>query len=565
MTTRLVSFLGLGPIRGTPPYYTPVAYGWGGRRSSTTPLVQRAIDELLGPADEVVVLGTKRVGERWFDSRLHAELFGRDVDFVTIPDGRDEAELRHVFRVVIGALGLDAELDPRPRPDRVLFDVTHGFRIQPILGATALAFAQSEWLRTGVAAPEVTVLYGAHDVGDGDDARPLWDLTEILSVARYNAALDALVRYGRADDLEALARRGAKEAVSTARAGGAAGPALREHAHLGKLGEAARGFADDLALGRALDLFTKSAPRLRRTLEDDATSAWTDRLPVLAGAVESLRASVAGLCADGVGGPSGVAAMANLAAHGGRTQRFAEQAAAVREGVVTLAAHVLGHAPLPEPGTNGAHAARLAVEQEFTRLLRRGRSGDTEAGPELSSSLTELLALASAIHPVRNDLMHLGLNDGPASAHALRARLAEHTARFAELVSAHSPLVNLSNHSVASWPAPQRAAVGEMGFDGPVDLEGGVPLVDPELDAEAVVALAHGVADRAVRQGAVAAYVASDFVFAFALVNVLQSRGVRCFAAATRRESVEEAQPDGSVKRELRFIFLRFREYPRIE
>jgi hypothetical protein len=45
------------------------------------------------------------------------------------------------------------------------------------------------------------------------------------------------------------------------------------------------------------------------------------------------------------------------------------------------------------------------------------------------------------------------------------------------------------------------------------------------------------------------------------LVNELESRGIACYAATTRRIAEVSTLPDGAVERKSRFEFVQFRRY----
>ena len=123
--------------------------------------------------------------------------------------------------------------------------------------------------------------------------------------------------------------------------------------------------------------------------------------------------------------------------------------------------------------------------------------------------------------------------------------------------------LNLSNHPVARWPAAQVQAARSLGLGDPCDLEGGLPEIDPKDDGSDVAVVAREVTERALAQGAAGAFVAGEYTLSFALVNALQVRGVRCFAATSRREVVELDGDGDARERKIVFQFVRFREYPR--
>ena len=118
--------------------------------------------------------------------------------------------------------------------------------------------------------------------------------------------------------------------------------------------------------------------------------------------------------------------------------------------------------------------------------------------------------------------------------------------------------VNLTNHPSAKWSAPQRDAALALASEL-VDL----PFPEVPVDAgeswlrATAMALAERVApgDTACVQG--------EFTLAFLVVAELQRKDVACVAAATVRDVVEGQDDKGATMKTTRFVFRRFREYPR--
>lgn len=425
--TRLVSFLGLGPPHSDPPHYTPARYEHEGARSTETPLIQAALSELLKPED-VRLLGTQQVKQRWIDTGLatqylDAHLLDDEKPLDLVPLGATQHELREIFNTFVDALGLHEA--PDRAPTRLIIDVTHGFRVQPIIALSALAFASSEWARSRRPAPEIQVLYGAFEAAR-DGVAPIWDLTEVVLVARWNAALDALVRYGRADDLEQLADAQTRHALRAAREAGRSGSELRGAGALRRLGTASRNFADDVATGRLKNVLTTSAKNLQRQLSSDDVADWTTRLPVLKGSFGALQESLAPLQAPCLFDTEGVRASIAFGAYCFRTERFAEAAAAYREAVYTLLGGALG-VTAPREGTEKMSAYRRELDNKvgevIQRLSKKESIDDLLCHP--NPSIGELVPLAQKLATLRNDIEHVGLNDSARSAESLRNELDE--------------------------------------------------------------------------------------------------------------------------------------------
>jgi len=406
MTTTLISFLGLG--KADPPHYEEAQYEFEGNRANPTRLVSRALIEMTNPT-HVIFFGTTEVQARWLDTGLLAErLNGSPFVFKLIPNALNSKQQQELLGQLVETLNEHRDADT------IYVDVTHGFRIQPLIGVSAVAFVQSEWGReSGSKTPDIRIVYGAFDAKT-DGVAPIWDLTELLTMHRWNAAFDALMRYGRADDLRELTKVRSEARRRSDQAAGLKGAQLSTSTALGKLGEAASCFADDLALGRLHHLFTRSAGSLNAQLGSDAIAQWTLELPLLRQPVDDLKRLTEGLTSTNVLDRKGTRTMAKLAEHYGRLQRFTEQAATIREAAYTLVGQRAGMSSI-EPNTAGCSGLRSAVDKQANKVAAR----------EEKTGELDIDKLVAAISNLRNDIEHLGIRDQPLLAKALRDQLAE--------------------------------------------------------------------------------------------------------------------------------------------
>ena len=126
-----------------------------------------------------------------------------------------------------------------------------------------------------------------------------------------------------------------------------------------------------------------------------------------------------------------------------------------------------------------------------------------------------------------------------------------------------SVFLNLSNHPSATWSSAQRDAAGALAPESAL-LDYPFPHVDPSHALDAVSALSESTwaaltsTLNAAGQRPVAAMVAGEPVLCLGLVQRLQSSGVPCYCATTRRET--EVSDEG-VKTS-QFHFVRFRRWP---
>src|SRR5690606_38021296 len=168
-------------------------------------------------------------------------------------------------------------------PGRIVLDVTHGFRSQPVLATAALEFVQAQRLRAtpgrsddGIA---YQIVYGAWYLRDEPGIAPTLDLTHFVEVGKWNRAIDAFVRFGRADDLshllELLARR------PDVRARKQKAPRFR------KLAQALRDFADGLVTARVPELLNGLARRVEQELSN-CRSGLVELVPPLTGQLDRI-------------------------------------------------------------------------------------------------------------------------------------------------------------------------------------------------------------------------------------------------------------------------------------
>jgi hypothetical protein len=125
-----------------------------------------------------------------------------------------------------------------------------------------------------------------------------------------------------------------------------------------------------------------------------------------------------------------------------------------------------------------------------------------------------------------------------------------------------SSFLNISNHPSAGWSASQRDAARALDrLTEIVDWPRDELQVDPEASTQTVVQHAESIAQRVIESGVQHAMVAGEPVLAWNIVRLLSDAGVNCYAATTERDVEEEIQEDGSVRKVVRFQFVKWRRY----
>jgi hypothetical protein len=119
--------------------------------------------------------------------------------------------------------------------------------------------------------------------------------------------------------------------------------------------------------------------------------------------------------------------------------------------------------------------------------------------------------------------------------------------------------LNLSNHPSAGWSPLQLAEAEALG-GGVVDEP--FPDVAPEASTAEIGEIGADLVARIAARSPRAAMVQGEFTLAFYLVSELESRGIACYAATTRRVTETRTLPGGAAEKTSRFEFVQFRRYP---
>lgn len=456
MGARLISFFGTGD-------WEPVRYRLGDKVAQETGLLPAAMvdlyDQAAGSEEQritsVVIVGTCEAHEHYSTqfalerAKLEARFTGRFA-FDVIGHGEREEDQRFIFERVVRWLQPDARreqllgFEEVEAPSEIVLDITHGLRPQALIAGAAVTFVLAEAVRR--AKPKqplgpIRVLYGRHEPGDGRDVpdytAPLWDLTDFVSTTLWTLAIQA-VRYGRGDAADVLAAQESRRWKDEALERGARGIELRQDSFIGRLGDALRAFSDGLAFLRAKDLLTKHAPRLAGLLASADRRLLIERRPVLSGLLDDLELDAVKVSSEKVLDASGLRALLHLARLYGRLERFAEQAATIREAYLTYFSHAyLGQSTPAEPGSKDAWSERLRVEASVPRDPPLDAEDDREAlapFPLVRDVDRETIADLNKARDIRNNMLHLALTQNQDTPGSLRTWLEETLQSLAQRV-----------------------------------------------------------------------------------------------------------------------------------
>jgi len=533
---RLVTFLGRGHFDKEQGRYVydPTEYEFLENVSAKAPFVCRALAELLRPS-EISVLATQEA-ESDHGAALREVLRAGNYPaprFVRIPAGRAPAELWQQFEVVKEEL--------RGAPGPVMLDITHGFRSQPFFAAAVATFVHA----VDAKPPELRVCYAAYDAKDPKTGvAPIWELTEFVTLLDWSRALAMFLKTGRAEEAGKATEHLGRDLKKTWFQSGKQG----EEPNLKELGEALTQFGANLETLRTGDLLldrgsmNSSTSRLLSATQE-AKKHVAKYAPPLADILDRVVAMVeplvvGGNSLSGEGGRTAVAALAGLYL---RLGRYSEAIATVREGWINLYA---SDAALSPGAANFSRTERCQAETTARQKDKHFRT---------------------IVHR-RNDLLHAQyqpMSDVQDSKGIIRS-VNEIVAKFADALpiqtgnvygDGRSPcFVNLSNHPSATWEEAQTKAalalaerIEDIAF----------PAVPPDADEKAIEALAEECVAKVPPETS-HVLVQGEFTLTVELVRRLQSRGITCLAATSKRD-VEEGS---AGRRVATFTFVRFRAYP---
>jgi CRISPR-associated Csx2 family protein len=407
MTLKAITFLGY-----TPPDrpYREATYRFEGQEW-TTPFMAEATARFFAPdLDTLLVLVTREAEAQNLDA-LRARLpESARLRPVPIPSGLSADELWTMFSAIEGQIAPG---------DRIIFDITNGFRSLPVL-----AFLAASFVRVVRGALVERMIYGAFDATQ-DGITPVFDLTPFLTLLDWTTATDAFLKYGRADDLAALARTGdggpldaLAAAVATLTAGlQTARPTevQREADALGPRIDAARAAATPAPFDLLLDRIRAEYTPLGHPDPLDQAAAWE----VLAG-----QAEIVAWCV--------------------RKGLYVQAITNAREWIVSLVVAAAGgdifdndrDRALAEHAIN---RPRNPVAQIWNGALRRKEDVPVPPAMRRAAQDPTLRKLWDATRDLRNDLSHTGMRRSPpprpaaqviAEVRAVCARVPELLANF---------------------------------------------------------------------------------------------------------------------------------------
>lgn len=277
---------------------------------------------------------------------------------IAIPDGADESELWAIFNVLVDAIH---------EKEAVVFDITHGFRSQPVLALLVAAF-----LRVAKGITLEAVIYGAYEK-DRENS-PVFDLTPFVAMLDWATATERFLETGDARKLATLMKA---RHIS---------PLNPVSARLGELSEA-------LVLNRT-ELVAKTATALSQKIEEAKKENWDASYTPLKLLLKRIEIGFALL-----GDPEPLKAQWNQIEWLAKHHHYSAAAALAREWLVSVRVWKFGGSVLPV----------VKAERDEAEAFLNGQRDDALV-PE---GWKEAILLWRNLVDLRNDLSHCGMNLSP--------------------------------------------------------------------------------------------------------------------------------------------------------
>lgn len=579
-------------------------------RNYTDRYVQKALLSMLKEQgvhyDKIIFFLTKQAKEKNWEEYIREIKDGDDVKIVkdegllpflqrefptveTVPvdiaSGENESELLDMYRTIYEQIG---------EKDEITFDITHGFRLMPLLFYPVMSYAKE--------LKHITVehiYYGMYK--DAKTSAPIVDLKQYDQILDWANATHNFVHFGNAGEIAKLMTE-YKDALSNEEKNTASSS--------DKLAKALNIMTDELLVCSGSKIQECRAyfnTRMNDDIRKNNASYFSLFNDLLEHALKSLE------CFDGDLQPYeiGMNAVEWYMDKGLLQQAYT----ALRESIITYCCRVY----VPEESKNYLKESyrEKAVYRAITAIVKGEQ--DKRAGKEEKAKKRHLKNLQSIIKDEdiqkdmqkdmqkvyfkimrhinpemamfiqnlnndRNQIEHFAMKPSSVPASKLRDRLETYykktKALFADIESRLSEIptdaqieqelhkllggnrrnfINFSNHPSERWSEEQKQAAQELAPDG-VIVDVPFPQVAADADEAEIEELAEEYLDTIEKQSPAAVMCQGEFGLCYAMIRRLKEKGIRVVYSCTDRRAVERITENGVEKVSI-FQFVKFRNF----
>lgn len=472
-----------------------------------------------------------------------------------LPDGHNEHEIWTIFERLFELI---------QENDELYFDLTHGYRYLPML---MLVLGNYSKFLKHVTIKSIT--YGNYEISNrGQEPGLIVDFLPLSQLQDWTTAAANYLNLGNADQLVELSNQSLKPILSEAKGSNANATKIKQFV------SSLRDMINERQMCRGLSIFnSKSLKKAKDAAMEISGSLISPLTPIL----EEIKKSLSKF-SDTEDINNGI-----IATQWCIEKYLYQQAITILdETIISIMVSSLGldykekrnrdivsvgfrvkglpqedwNINIPTNLTEEEYRAESSRQRHF--IAKFIKKPDYDKWAKTYNSLANL----------RNDINHCGMRDNPISSNRIKQNINMFFSEVQSFLnnnpfgpyqkqkSLNSVLINLSNHPLSKWSKEQRAAAQEYGeiMDLPF------PPVKPEAEVtdikaivdeytQKVIDLAHG--------KSATVHIMGEMTLTFALVNKLQSIGIKCIASTTARIAEEDEDHTKHVK----FDFCKFREY----
>ena len=461
---------------------------------------------------------------------------------VSIPDGKDDAEMWTIFETAFNLL---------KDGDELYFDLTHSFRYLPMLMLVLGNYAK--FLKK---ASVCSITYGNYEARNvSTNEAPIVNLLPLSSLQDWTFATADFLKNGYADRLVDIAGKGLDPLTRNAET--RTDETLKLKGFVSHL----KSFSLDMLTCRGLNIIDASTIKRIKT---DINSLNKIVIPQLKPVLQQVSESVASF------DDSGSVMNAFKAARWCYDNQLYQQATTfLEEGIISYFClrhgidlndedkRLLVTSAFSIKG-QGIPEEKWIVKDDWKQLLRE------IVNDELLSN-HNIVSTFNSIAQLRNDYNHCGMRKSVLKPNTIKDKISSYLDSIDRLLipsnniarkDKESCLINFSNHPSQYWSKEQSEAATAFGKIEDILF----PDIDPEADETELMKLAEEYVKQILELEEhynITVHVMGEMTFTYMVVSQLKAMGIECIASTTIRDA--EYSSDG--KKISDFQFVRFRKY----
>ena len=465
------------------------------------------------------------------------------IESVSIPDGKDEAEMWQIFETVFNLL---------KDGDELYFDLTHSFRYLPMLILVLGNYAK--FLKD---ATVCSITYGNYEArNQKTNEAPIVDLLPLSSLQDWTFATADFLKNGYADRLVELSDKGLNPLMRNEET------RTEDTKRLKSFVNNLKSFSSEMQTCRGLSVIEASSIR---KIKLDIESLHKIVIPQLDPVLQQVRESVEPFDEE-----KSVLNAFKAAQWCYDNQLYQQATTFLEEGIISYFCMRYGI-------DLDNHRKRELITSAFIINGQQIPKDDWRVTEEWKDLLSEIVnddlmkdgkfvKMFNTFADLRNDYNHCGMRKSVLRPDKMKERIKQCIETIVPLLDSNkhinignktnSFLINFSNHPSEYWGEKQLKAAQEYGKIKDIPF----PAISPEASVEQIRELADYYVKEIMsyeKAGKITVHIMGEMTFTFMVVSQLKGLGIACIASTSDRNAEETAD-----RRKIsNFQFVRFRSY----